>query len=76
MVANTNADWTKIGYVAYAYTVPTAGAKTRTAVSDVTVTGDSVKVTTDGTAIAPKDVALDTNCLLYTSPPLNSAACW
>ena len=65
VVANTNADWTKIGYVAYAYTVPTAGAKTRTAVSDVTVTGDSVKVTTDGTAIAPKDVALDTNVRYY-----------
>ena len=65
VVANTDADWTKIGYVAYAYTVPTAGAKTRTAVSDLTVTGESVKVTTDGTAIAPKDVALDTNVRYY-----------
>ena len=46
VVTNTTTPWTSIGYVAYAYTVPTAGAKTRTAVSDVTVTGDSLGVST------------------------------
>ena len=51
-VINTDADWTKIGYAAYAYTVPTANAKTRTAVSDVTVTGSSLGDSTNGTAYA------------------------
>ena len=51
-VINTAADWTKIGYAAYAYTVPTANAKTRTAVSDVVVTGDSLGTSTNGTSFA------------------------
>ena len=51
-VINTSGDWTQIGYMAYAYTVPTANAKTRTAMSDVTVTGDSMGISTNGTPIS------------------------
>ena len=65
VVANTDANWENIGYVAYAYTVPTSGAKTRTAVSDVTITGDSVSITTNGTAVAPRGVTLDDNVRYY-----------
>ena len=46
VVTNTDANWENIGYAAHVYTVPTAGAKTRAAVSDVTVTGESVAVNT------------------------------
>ena len=45
-VTNTNTPWTNIGYQAYVWTVPTSGAKTVAAVSDVTVTGKSVAVNT------------------------------
>ena len=51
-VINTAGDWTQIGYAAYVYTVPTANAKTRTAVSDVTLTGTSLGTSTNGTTIA------------------------
>ena len=50
-VINTDGNWENIGYVAYVYTVPTAGAKTLTAVSDVTVTGESMGVSTNGTTV-------------------------
>ena len=50
VVTNTDANWENIGYAAYAYTVPTSAAKTRTAVSDVTVTGVSLGTSTNGTA--------------------------
>ena len=61
VIAETDADWTKIGYMAYAWTVKTANAKTRTAVSDVTVTGSSLTVSTNGTpwAVLTKDIALN-----------------
>ena len=55
-VTNTNTPWTNIGYQAYVWTVPTSGAKTVAAVSDVTVTGKSVAVNTAETTtktIAP-----------------------
>ena len=48
-VTGTDTPWTNIGYAAYVYTVPTTGAKTREAVSDVVITGESLGVTTAGT---------------------------
>ena len=52
VVVGTGADWTKIGYQAYVYTVPTAGAKTRSAVSDLVITGTSLEVNTDRAGIS------------------------
>ena len=52
VVTNTPANWENIGYAAYAYTVPTAGAKTRTAVSDLVITGTSLEVNTDRAGIS------------------------
>ena len=49
-VAGTDTAWTDIGYGAYVWTVDTSGAKTRTAVSDVMITGESLGVSTDGTS--------------------------
>ena len=51
-VTGTNTAWTDIGYGAYVYTIPATGAKTRTAVSDVVITGESLLTSTDGTAHA------------------------
>ena len=53
-VTGTNTPWTDIGYGAYVYTVATPGAKTRAAVSDLVITGESLKVTTDGTEYSAK----------------------
>ena len=58
-VANTDTAWTDIGYGAYVWTVDTAGAKTRTAVSDVTITGESLAVSTDGTMWTDVDADVD-----------------
>ena len=68
IVKDTDANWENIGYVGYAYTVKTAGAKTRTAVSDVTLTGESLAVSHNGTAykdLVKKDVTLDDNARFY-----------
>ncbi len=51
-VVGTNTPWTDIGYAAYVWTTSTSGAKTRTAVSDLVITGKSLGVSTDGTAFA------------------------
>ncbi len=59
IVTNTDANWENIGYAAYAYTIPTAAAKTRTAVSDVTVTGVSLGTSTNGTPY--EDLTNDAN---------------
>ena len=68
-VTNTDTPWTDIGYGAYVYTVPTAGSKTREAVSDVVVTGQSLLATTDGTeyGFGPSDanVVVEDGAHLY-----------
>ena len=72
-VTNTPADWTDIGYQAYVYTVPTAGAKTLDAVSDLVVTGESIAVNTDGKTVdaltsatsTVRVATLDTNYRVY-----------
>ena len=65
-VANTDTAWTDIGYGAYVWTVDTAGAKTRTAVSDVTITGESLGVNTDGTSWNDLTTGNDALALLDT----------
>ena len=76
-VIKAGTPWTDIGYAAYAYTVPTAGAKTRTAVSDVVITGKSLAVNTaatpDGSFGSIKATAtLDSNYhVYYNGVPLN-----
>ena len=74
-VTGTTTPWTSIGYQAYVYTVPTSGAKTRAAVSDVVITGKSLAVNTAETSnktIAPlvsngsaQIATLDTNYNVY-----------
>ena len=68
-VTNTDTPWTDIGYQAYAYTVPTTGVKSREAVSDVVVTGQSLLATTDGTEYGfnpgQANVTVENNARLY-----------
>ncbi len=49
-IENVDVSWTNIGYAAEVWTVATAGAKTRTAITDVEITGESLGVSTNGTA--------------------------
>ena len=47
------------------WTVPTAGSKALTAVSDVSITGESLLTTTDGTSVADADVTIENDAHLY-----------
>ena len=65
VVAKTDTAWTDIGYGAYVWTVPTSGSKALTAVSDVSITGESLLTTTDGTSVADADVTIENDAHLY-----------